>query len=130
MMKFAKKTDLIIIAVLLLISIFTWFIHKQVVKNKLPVAKIYHHSQLLQIVELDKGIDQVFSLEENSEVVFHLYEDGSIAFEQSNCPQQICVRAGKIHLPGQFAACLPNGLILKIVAMDEQIEDVDIIIGN
>jgi hypothetical protein len=62
--------------------------------------------------------------------VFHLYEDGSIAFEQSDCPEKICIRAGKLHLPGQFAACLPNGLILKIVALEEDENDADIIVGN
>jgi hypothetical protein len=129
-MKFARKTDAIVIAVLLAASLATWLIYRQVVKDKTPVAEIYRYSELVETVVLDKEEDRLFSVEGNPEVVFHLYEDGSIAFEQSDCPEKICIRAGKLHLPGQFAACLPNGLILKIVALEEDENDADIIVGN
>lgn len=129
-MKFARKTDAIIIAVLLVASLATWLIYRQVAKDKTPVAEIYRYSELIQTVQLDKGEDRLFSVEGNPEVVFHLYEDGSIAFEQSDCPEKLCIRAGRLHLPGQFAACLPNGLILKIVALEEDEDDADIIVGN
>ena len=64
-------------------------------------------------------------------MVFHLYKDGSIAFEESDCPDRVCIHAGRLKTAGQFAACLPNGIVMKIVPEKERSEgDADIVIGN
>jgi hypothetical protein len=39
---------------------------------------------------------------------------GSAFFAFSPCQNQTCVAAGSIHLPGQWAACLPNRVMLFI----------------
>lgn len=41
-------------------------------------------------------------------------EDGKAWFEDSSCENKICVEAGKISRPNQWAACLPNGIIIYI----------------
>jgi len=40
---------------------------------------------------------------------------GAARFMRSDCPDQICVQAGWLSLPGQMAVCVPNRTALLIV---------------
>lgn len=127
-MRFFKKTDLIIVLFIVLISITAWFSYRSIFA-KPSHAEIYYYSTLAKTVDLNKGIEETFSIPQNEHVVFHLYKDGKIRFEQSNCPDQICVKAGLLNTSGQFAACLPNGIILKIVSNNSN-SDIDAVSGK
>ena len=126
-MKYLKKYDIFIISVILLFSFLSWIIYQYFIADQTSKAEIYHYSELLKTVDLGQRIDKNFSIEENPNIVFHLFKDGSISFEESDCPHKLCIKAGKISRPGQFAACLPNGIIIKIVPVERA---VDIIVGN
>ena len=41
-------------------------------------------------------------------------EDGYAWLSEAECPDQICVHMGKIHLDGQLIVCLPNGVIVTV----------------
>lgn len=41
-------------------------------------------------------------------------EDGEAWFETAACPDQICVRTGRLSRSGEAAACLPAGVVLRI----------------
>lgn len=41
-------------------------------------------------------------------------EDGKAFVEYSPCPNQICIQQGKISKPGQWIACLPNKIFIRI----------------
>ena len=114
-MKFFKKTDLIVIIILLIISATVYLTYNYLAQGEEAKAEIYLGSKLMKTVNLSTGENSTFSIPGKENVVFHLYEDGTIAFEESDCPDQICVHSGKLHIVGQSAACLPNALILKIV---------------
>ncbi|MBN2557781.1 MAG: NusG domain II-containing protein [Clostridia bacterium] len=128
-MRFFKKTDIIIILVIIAASLVVWGAYRHATRKEPPRAEIYHYSQLVKIIDLDKGEDLVFSIAEEPDVVFHLYPDGSICFEESDCPDQICVHTGRISAPGQFAACLPNGITMKITTGDDA-DTPDLVIGG
>jgi hypothetical protein len=53
-------------------------------------------------------------------------KDGAIAVISSNCPDKICMHYGYISKNGQTAVCLPNNVIVKIVADSKS--DVDAVI--
>jgi len=124
-----KKYDIIIILFILLISFFSYLVYQNQDSINSPRAEIYHYSELVETILLDQGIDRIFSVKENENVIFHLFKDGSICFEKSDCRDKLCIKTGKISKPGQFAACLPNGLLLKIVTGDDN-READIIVGN
>jgi hypothetical protein len=115
-MKFARKTDVIIIAILVLVAILSWMLYTDVLGKKGTFAEIYYRSELVKTVDLSSGSEDTFSIPQEPDVVFHLYEDGSIAFVRSDCPDQVCVHSGKLSLAGQQAACLPNLAYIKIVS--------------
>lgn len=41
-------------------------------------------------------------------------EGGRIRFEQSNCPDKICVHSGWLSKSGQSAACVPAGIAISV----------------
>ncbi len=125
-----KKYDMIIILFMLLISFLSYIIYQSHSSINSPKAEIYYYSELVETVALDQGVDRIFSVKGKENVVFHLFEDGSICFEKSNCPDKLCIKTGKISKPGQFAACLPNRLLLKIISTNDDNRDADIILGN
>lgn len=130
-MVFVKKTDVIIVLIILVISGISWWTYQHFSAEKLAKAEIYYYSELVMTVDLRNNEERSFSLPQDENVVFHLYEDGSIAFESSDCPDQVCVHAGRIKTSGQFAACLPNGFVMKIVPEGEHgDDDADIVVGR
>ncbi len=130
-MKFFKRTDLVIILSIVLISAASWGIYNYLHEETPAKAEIYYYSELVKTVELGGGEDRTFSIPQNENVVFRLYQDGSIAFAESDCPDKVCIHAGKLRRSGQFAACLPNGIVMKIVPQGTRGgEDTDLVLGN
>ncbi len=131
MMKFVKKKDLIIIILILLIAITLYFVYNVYNQNsgkKEAKAEIYYESELIMTVPLNEKIDKTFSIAQNEHVIFHLYEDGSIRFEESDCPDKVCIKSGRLKFIGSSTACLPNKIILKIVPVKGTDNDVDMIV--
>lgn len=46
-------------------------------------------------------------------------EDGRACFEESGCPDQICVHSGWLSSAGQSAACVPAGVALRIIGGED-----------
>jgi len=129
-MKFFKKSDIIILIIIVMSTLF-WIIYNFASSKQSAKAEIYYYSELAETIDLTAGVEKTFSIPQNSHVIFHLYKDGTICFEESNCPDKVCVHAGKLHRVGEMAACLPNGIVLKIVPEKEHsADDLDMIIGK
>lgn len=127
-MKFIKKTDIFIILIVIIISFVGFFIFKIILSNKPAKAEIYYKSELVMVVDLIETREKTFSIPQNNNVIFHVFTDGSICFSESDCPDKICIRTGKLNTIGESAACLPNEIILKIVPYDkENKNDIDLI---
>ena len=51
-------------------------------------------------------------------------EAGSAYVADSPCPDKLCVHMGRLKEPGQWAACLPNKVFLRIGgAADDAVDD-------
>lgn len=130
-MKFFKKSDLIILLIIISVSISAWTVYKKVFSNKSAKAEIYYNNQLVETVDLNTGVDKTFSIPQDKDVIFHLYKDGSIAFEESDCPDKICIKTGKLKTVGETAACIPNKIFIKIVPEGRRDnDDLDGILGQ
>ena len=130
-MKFFKKSDLIILLIIVVVSISAWTVYKKVFSKKSAKAEIYYNNQLVETVDLNTGVDKTFSIPQDKDVIFHLYKDGSIAFEESDCPDKICIKTGKLKTVGETAACIPNKIFIKIVPEGRRDnDDLDGILGQ
>jgi len=127
-MKFFKKTDIAIICGILLLAAALYFVYLQSAKDKDVEARIYFENELVKVVSLTDGTDYDFSVTGHEDVVFHVFADGSIAFVDSDCPDKVCINAGKQKLSGQSSACLPNGLVLRIAPLGDGSGDPDVVI--
>ncbi len=130
-MKFFKKNDILIITIILLSSLIFWGINRLYISASPVVAEIYYKSELVKTINLNDTRDITFSIPQKPNVLFHIYADGSIRFEKSDCRDKICVRSGKLNMAGESAACLPNEIIVKIVRKKgDSPDDLDIVIGK
>ena len=77
-------------------------------------------------LSFDLSGDQVFSIDTLPGVYFEI-RNGAVAFIESDCPVQICVRSGFISHPGQRAVCLPKRAVL-FIENPASSRDLDIII--
>jgi hypothetical protein len=57
-----------------------------------------------------------------------LFQDGSVRFSESTCPDQVCVQTGQMSKPGQTAACIPAGVLVRVTG-DNVSDGADVIIG-
>jgi hypothetical protein len=116
--KFFRKIDILVIIILLLTALVFWGVFRLFAGEPYKVrADIIYQGEVNMSVYLDEE-PRVFSILELPYVVFSLNEEG-IAFIESNCPDQVCVNTGIIHRDGQFAACMPNEVVLKIHSYEE-----------
>lgn len=51
-------------------------------------------------------------------------EGGRVRFEESGCPDKVCVHAGWLSHTGQSAACLPAGVLLRVEGPDGGVDAV------
>jgi hypothetical protein len=130
-MKLIKKTDFIIITAIITAAAAMWLIYENWFSSVPAKAEIYYYSTLVETINLSGKQERTFSIPQNENVVFFLDKDGNIQFIKSDCPDKVCVNTGKIHMVGQSAACLPNGIVVKIVPAGERSEDdLDIVVGR
>lgn len=128
-MKFFKRTDILIIIGILAVSVASWGIYSLAAEGGSVKAEIYYYSELVETVDLSGGEEKSFSIPQDENVILHIYQDGSIAFVESDCPDKVCIHAGKLRTAGQFAACLPNGIVVRIVPEKERgKDDADLVI--
>jgi hypothetical protein len=45
--------------------------------------------------------------------------EGTAKIVSSPCPERICQKMGAISAPGDWVACIPNGVVLRIEARHE-----------
>lgn len=123
---FYKKSDLIIIAAVILLSFAAWAAFMLFSEKDNLYAQIYLNNQLVKTIDLTKAKNSFFSVDGKPDVVFEI-RDGSIRFYESSCPDKVCIRTGFLNRNRQSAACLPNNMILKIIS-DKNSDEPDVIV--
>ena len=79
------------------------------------------------VIELNNDPIYEFSLSRTAEAieiagdrgdVVIVIENGRARFLDSDCPDKTCVKTGWISRTGQAAACIPNGVLIRISGSD------------
>ena len=86
-------------------------------------AQIYLNGELIKTVALQE--DQTFLVEDRYSNQITV-TGGKIAFSDSDCPGRDCVHSGSIDSTGRSLVCLPNGVEIRVVAAET---DVDFVVG-
>jgi hypothetical protein len=111
------KADKVLIVILLLLSFvgvaLSIFIFPLAADQ---VAEVTLNGKLIKTIPLKMGYQQEFRVGTEEEYDIIKVENGYIWVEEANCPDQLCVRTGKIsHIPQQIV-CLPYRMVIKIVS--------------
>lgn len=118
-MELRKRTDVFIITAILLLAGMMYLSMHLWSNDQGLQAEIYYKNRLVRTVDLSHPLEEHFSLPEAPGVHFHVH-DGAISFEESDCPDQVCVHAGELKKEFQSAACLPNHVVVRIVSKHPQ----------
>ena len=120
-----KKGDIVLVSLIILVVII-WFAAANIFKSETSdsIAVIKQNDKILKTIDLDKlqGVERITLLGNYHGVV--LAEKGRIRFEESNCPDKVCVKSGWLTKKGDVAVCIPNKAIIKIEGINKKIDGV------
>lgn len=101
-----KKADIVLIALVLLISLGLFFLLVPKKTGTTVVIRVNNE----EVERLSINQDTVFQLENNTIKI----RDGSVYMETATCPDKVCINQGKISKSGQSIICLPNSVIVEV----------------
>ena len=52
-------------------------------------------------------------------------KDGQVRFIESPCENKLCILSGWLRHDGELAACLPNGISVKVVGRDDRFDAIN-----
>ncbi len=112
--KLFRRADLLLILVCLLLAAFFFLRSSLSLSGGIAVIE-------RQGVEIGRyPLEQIpkeeilrFSGETDVQI---LLEPGAVSFLSSGCPDQTCVRTGKLTKPGEAAVCLPARISIRIIS--------------
>lgn len=109
--KLFKKQDLILILALLIVCIILFaFINK---KSNDTTALIYSDGVIVYEINLSENTEKkVYHFDDKKCEI--IVDKDKIYFSQSDCPDKTCIKSGHLSKSGEFAACLPNNVIIVL----------------
>ena len=118
-----QKWDIFAIAIVVVVAAMVLFLFLPDGGSPAAYAEIYQDGKLVKTVSL--SVDQEFSVTGKYTNTITIC-DGKIAVTQSDCPGEDCVSCGFTDSAGRSIVCLPNGLEIRVIAGDS---DVDFVVG-
>jgi len=121
-----KKIDILIISLLFISAIALYFGFNLYYKNNSSaVAEISIKGEISEIIPLNE--EKLFSINSIQNIKFEIKEN-KIRFIESDCPDKVCIHTGFIGTIGQTAVCLPNNVSIKIIPINGDNTNYDVII--
>ena len=118
-----KWRDALIIAAALLLAAAVFLLTLPKGADGRLFAEISRNGEVVASLPLDTDAEYVVNGDYENVVTI---ADGGAFFSSSNCPNEDCVHTGRLTKAGQLAVCLPNGVTVRIVGEEA---DVDAIAG-
>ncbi len=120
-----KKRDVFLLILLLAAGGLLWFFLRPQTTDKESIVRITVDGTVYGEYPLDKNAE--ISIGDTNVCVI---EDGSVYMKSADCPDQICVKTKAIRTSASSIVCLPNKVVVEIVAPDgaKASEDVDVVV--
>lgn len=116
MKKLLTKRDLLLILVLLLTGLCFLLLRPNATS---AAVQIEQDGQLLSEIPLSTVTDpQIIPLDCTPPLTVTVTKEGAFV-SSAQCPDQTCVRTGRLTRPGDLACCLPARVIVRIVSQTE-----------
>ena len=115
--RFLRPADLVLICGVLCCAVLL-FIH-QSTRTAGTSAYVEQNDQLLYQIDLSDPSRRSYTVSGAYELEI-VTENGAVWVERATCPDQHCVRTGKLYRTGDTAACIPARVILRISGASAQ----------
>lgn len=121
------KGDKVLVIVLIMFSILFAYYMSTVNNNleKKYVSIQINGKEIKTIDFSDDIIGETYVLETEFGRNVLQFGDEEVRIIEASCPDQLCVKQGKIGKVGQLLVCLPNRLVVEIKANDSEHDDID-----
>ena len=123
--KFINKSDFLIIGIVVILTIIFVYYDNNTSDDEDLNAIIIHNGNIIETLNMSNIEDCEFSLDDIPNIKFEI-KDNQIRFIESDCSDKVCVNEGFISKNGDFAACLPNNVVISIENLVDN--DVDVVI--
>ena len=117
------KGDILAIAVVVIFAVLVAVCFLPKGSSDAVVAEVYQNGELVETLPLTEDASLVITGTYSNTITV---EEGKIAITASDCPGEDCVHSGAIHTSGRSIVCLPNGVEVRVVSAQS---DVDFVVG-
>lgn len=119
MKSYIKKGDVLIIVVLIFMSLC--LLLKNFAQNDGDrYARVYENGQLVYTIDLNEKREYVIEINGGE---LHI-DNGTVEYENSDCPDKTCESFGKLSRIGDTASCVPNRTVVIVVGADDDQPDI------
>ena len=119
MFRFIRKADIVLFLCLVFLGFLSIFVVRQI-SGKGDSVEITVNGSLYGVYPLSVDRTLEVSTEFGNNVV--VISENSVQVTESDCPNHDCEGFGKIRTSGQTIICIPNRLVVAIVAADGENE--------
>lgn len=111
------KANLLFAAVILTAAALLVFLLRPRSKAEPLAAVVDFGDGITEVLPLDKDYDYLYDV--GGYVVHLQVKDGTISFQDSQCPDHVCEQFGRLSEEGAWAACVPAGVYVKLAPLSE-----------
>lgn len=108
-----RKPLLILLIILIMCAICTTIILIKSTAQTGQVVKITSDGRLIELIDLEKSEDKIFTIENELGKNTIKIQDGKISIVESDCPDKICISIGELKSELMPIVCLPHKLIIS-----------------
>ena len=108
-----KKNDCLLIAGLLILTLFLLFFWRFLHHGPSAVVQIEINGTVTETLPLNQDADRILTGVDGG--TNHLViEGGAASITEATCPDKICVHQGPIKETGETIVCLPHRLVITV----------------
>lgn len=111
------KFDIIIVISLIFVAAVSWVIINNIYQSKGSYIEIIVNEKVKDTLPLNKDTEYRIAGKNFLNVI--KIKDGQAYMEAADCPDELCVKQGKISKNGQAIICLPHKVVVRVVSEDD-----------
>ena len=124
--KVRLKRDIILVLSMVIIAAAAFLIINFAVKKDGSYAVIKVDGKVIKTLDLNSGETTIEVNGYQGGVNKVVINDGKVSMTEADCPDELCVKTGKISRVGETIVCLPHRVVVEIMGSqdDDSIDSV------
>lgn len=115
-----KLSDIILIALLIILAVGLFILNIQWKTNTGDYAEISFDGKVIKVMPLSKNDIWRFQYDDDFNTI--VVKDGKVYVESANCRDKLCTNAKPINMSGETIICLPHKLSIRVYGQESDID--------